>query len=64
MPETVAVDVDAVIDKQVRDVASLFSKAAKKIASRGEGVLIIGLLQSATTVSSTFLPRLQERPPL
>jgi hypothetical protein len=29
MPETVMVDVDALIDKQVRDIASLFSKAAK-----------------------------------
>ncbi len=29
MPETVAVDVDALIDKQVRDIAALFSKAAK-----------------------------------
>ena len=29
MPETVVVDVDALIDKQVRDIASLFSKAAK-----------------------------------
>jgi hypothetical protein len=29
MPESVAVDVDALIDKQVRDIVSLFSKAAK-----------------------------------
>jgi hypothetical protein len=29
MPETVTVDVDALIDKQVRDIVSLFSKAAK-----------------------------------
>jgi len=29
MSETVMVDVDALIDKQVRDIASLFSKAAK-----------------------------------
>jgi hypothetical protein len=29
MPETVTVDVDALIDKQVRDIAGLFSKAAK-----------------------------------
>jgi hypothetical protein len=29
MPETVMVDVDTLIDKQVRDIASLFSRAAK-----------------------------------
>jgi hypothetical protein len=29
MPETVVVDVDALIDKQVRDIVGLFSKAAK-----------------------------------